>query len=128
MPPKNYSDHLANERTFLAWIRTSLGVIAFGFVIERFALFMKQMSVILGDKVHFTNPSLGSNGYSAFIGVVLVFSGTLMSFLAYIQFKTSQRQIDQGIYRSPSLLYLCTTLLVCSVGAVLVIYLISFSK
>ena len=34
--------HMANERTFLAWIRTSIGIMAFGFVVEKFALFMKQ--------------------------------------------------------------------------------------
>ena len=35
---KRYSDHAANERTFLAWVRTSIAVMAFGFVIERFDL------------------------------------------------------------------------------------------
>ena len=39
--------HMANERTFLAWIRTSIGIMAFGFVVEKFALFIKQMSIVL---------------------------------------------------------------------------------
>ena len=34
----NYSDHAANERTFLAWVRTGIAVIAVGFVIEKFNL------------------------------------------------------------------------------------------
>ena len=38
---KHYNDHAANERTFLAWVRTSIAVMAFGFVIERFDLFLK---------------------------------------------------------------------------------------
>ena len=38
---KRYSDHAANERTFLAWVRTSIAVMAFGFVIERFDLFLR---------------------------------------------------------------------------------------
>ena len=38
---KRYSDHAANERTFLAWVRTAIAVMAFGFLIERFDLFMK---------------------------------------------------------------------------------------
>jgi putative membrane protein len=38
---KRYSDHAANERTFLAWVRTSIAITAFGFVIERFDLFLK---------------------------------------------------------------------------------------
>ncbi len=33
---RGYSDHAANERTFLAWVRTGIAVIAFGFVIEKF--------------------------------------------------------------------------------------------
>jgi putative membrane protein len=37
---RGYSDHAANERTFLAWLRTSIAVIAFGFVIEKFNLFV----------------------------------------------------------------------------------------
>ncbi|HET9572583.1 MAG TPA: DUF202 domain-containing protein, partial [Methyloceanibacter sp.] len=36
---RDYSDHAANERTFLAWLRTGIAVIAFGFVIEKFNLF-----------------------------------------------------------------------------------------
>jgi uncharacterized membrane protein YidH (DUF202 family) len=40
----NYSDHAANERTFLAWVRTGIAVIAFGFVIERFKLVVASMT------------------------------------------------------------------------------------
>jgi putative membrane protein len=36
-----YSDHAANERTFLAWVRTAIAVMAFGFVIEKFDLFLR---------------------------------------------------------------------------------------
>src|SRR6266446_5854587 len=39
-----YSDHSANERTFLAWVRTGIAVIAFGFVIEKFNLFVLTMA------------------------------------------------------------------------------------
>jgi putative membrane protein len=44
---RNRRVHMANERTFLAWIRTSIGIMAFGFVVERFALFLKQVTYIL---------------------------------------------------------------------------------
>ena len=37
---RGYSDHAANERTFLAWLRTSIAVIAFGFVVEKLNLFV----------------------------------------------------------------------------------------
>jgi putative membrane protein len=57
-PPDIYSDdrvllawhrsHLANERTFLSWSRTSISLLAFGFVIERFDLFIRQWFKIEG--------------------------------------------------------------------------------
>jgi putative membrane protein len=45
----NPADHLANERTFLAWVRTSIGIMAFGFVVVKFSLFTKQILFILPD-------------------------------------------------------------------------------
>ncbi|HXP31990.1 MAG TPA: DUF202 domain-containing protein, partial [Stellaceae bacterium] len=44
---KSYSDHAANERTFLAWLRTGLSVVAFGFVIERLNLFIAELGQII---------------------------------------------------------------------------------
>jgi putative membrane protein len=41
---RGYSDHAANERTFLAWIRTGIAVIAFGFVVEKFNLFLRTLA------------------------------------------------------------------------------------
>src|SRR6266481_9733382 len=41
---RDYGDHSANERTFLAWVRTGIAVIAFGFVIEKFNLFVLTMA------------------------------------------------------------------------------------
>ena len=40
----NLREHQANERTFLAWLRTSIAIIAFGFVLERFSLFVKYLA------------------------------------------------------------------------------------
>jgi putative membrane protein len=41
---KNFTDHAANERTFLAWVRTAIAVMAFGFLIERFDLFLHAIT------------------------------------------------------------------------------------
>jgi putative membrane protein len=45
---RNRRVHMANERTFLAWIRTSIGIMVFGFVVEKFALFVREASYLLG--------------------------------------------------------------------------------
>ena len=48
--PKNLNDHLANERTFLAWLRTGIGVMVFGFVVVKFSLFLKQFLHMFGKQ------------------------------------------------------------------------------
>ena len=84
---------MANERTFLAWVRTNIGIMAFGFVIEKFGLFIKQMGLILG-KVRIQNPS-SSHEYSALIGILIVGFGILMNIFAYTNFKRIEKQIEQ---------------------------------
>jgi putative membrane protein len=120
---RNRRVHMANERTFLAWIRTSVGIMAFGFVVEKFALFVKQMSLILG-KADIENRLPPSHGYSAIVGIFLVGLGTLMGLLAFIKYKKVQRQIDEDTYQTSSILDLALALSVFAVGVCLVIYLI----
>src|SRR5665647_24325 len=115
--------HMANERTFLAWIRTSIGIMAFGFVVEKFALFMKQMSIILG-KSTIENTIPPSHGYSAMIGIFLVGMGTLLVLFAFVRYKKVERQIDSDTFQPSSILDILLTTLVLAVGIFLVIYLI----
>ena len=120
---RNRRVHMANERTFLAWIRTSIGIMAFGFVVEKFALFIKQMSLILG-KANIENASHPSHGYSAIVGIFLVGLGTLMGLLAFVRYKKVERQIDEDTYQSSSILDILLTISVLAVGIFLVMYLI----
>ena len=115
--------HMANERTFLAWIRTSIGIMAFGFVVEKFALFMKQMSIILG-KSTIENTIPPSHGYSAIVGIFLVGFGTLLSLLAFVRYKKIERQIDENTFKSSSILDILLLITVLTVGIFLVMYLI----
>ncbi len=51
--------HMANERTFLAWVRTSIGIMAFGFVVEKFALFMKKLAYFFEkSNIHEATPHI----------------------------------------------------------------------
>lgn len=120
---RNRRVHMANERTFLAWIRTSIGIMAFGFVVEKFALFIKQMSLVLG-KANIGNALPPSHGYSAIVGIFLVGLGTLMGLLAFIRYKKFEKQIDEDTYEPSSKLDVLLTISVLAVGIFLVIYLI----
>lgn len=117
------NDHLANERTYLAWVRTSLGIMAFGFVVEKFALFMKQMLVFPGNSTigYSVSPS---PGFSSIIGISLVGFGTLMSLLAFIRYKNVKNQIDSDTFQPSSILNILLLMAVMVVGIVLVVYLI----
>jgi putative membrane protein len=47
---RNFSDHSANERTFLAWVRTAIAVMAFGFLVEKFDLFLEVAAPSLAGR------------------------------------------------------------------------------
>ena len=111
--------HMANERTFLAWIRTSIAIMAFGFVVEKFSLFVKQFAYYFGKEVAPPAP-----GYSSVFGVILVGLGALMGVLAFIRYKTVQRQIDEDTYAPSRILSILLTLSVLTIGIFLMLYLI----
>jgi putative membrane protein len=116
---RNRRVHMANERTFLAWIRTSIGIMAFGFVVERFSIFVKQVSYFLGKEV-----SLPSRGYSAALGISLVAIGALIGVLSFIRYTKVERQINEDTYQSSVILDIMLALAVLVIGIFLVIYLI----
>lgn len=114
---------MANERTFLAWVRTSIGIMAFGFVVEKFALFMKQVSYFLGrPNIDKNIPS--SHGYSSVFGIFLVGLGALMGFLAFIRYKKVEKQIDGDTYHPSLILDILLTISILTIGIFLIIYLI----
>lgn len=116
---RNRRVHMANERTFLAWIRTSIGIMAFGFVVEKFALFVRQISYFLGKEITPLSPR-----YSSILGIFLVALGAIMGVLAFIRYKKVERQIDEDTYQPSLILDILLTISVLTIGIFLVIYLI----
>jgi uncharacterized membrane protein YidH (DUF202 family) len=103
---RNRRVHMANERTFLAWIRTSIGIMAFGFVVEKFSLFVRQMSYFLGKEV-----MPPPRGYSSVFGIFLVGLGALMGVLSFIRYKKVEKQIDEDTYQPSLILDILLTLI-----------------
>lgn len=87
---KNFGDHAANERTFLAWVRTSIAVIAFGFLVERFDLFLAFAApAAIKGKIAIAR---GEFGHVA--GVVLIVLGMVMILVATSRFARNAKEID----------------------------------
>jgi uncharacterized membrane protein YidH (DUF202 family) len=115
--------HMANERTFLAWIRTSIGIMAFGFVVEKFALFIKKLDFFF-EKSNIHEAAPASFGYSSIFGIVLVAMGALMGVLAFIRFKKVEREIDADTYQASLILDILVALGILAIGIFLVFYMI----
>jgi putative membrane protein len=92
-----FRDHAANERTMLAWIRTGIALMAFGFAIARFALFLREIAE--PGRVRFPGaPSVGS----AWFGVVLVVLGLVTNAAATVRYAQLRRAITEGRSAAPS--------------------------
>jgi putative membrane protein len=87
---KRYSDHAANERTFLAWVRTAIAVMAFGFVIEKFDLFLKYAAPQAAQQE--VAPHGGVVGNAA--GLAFIVLGIAMIVIAGLRFVRTTKDIE----------------------------------
>jgi putative membrane protein len=118
---RNLSDHAANERTFLAWVRTSIAVTAFGFLVERFDLFLAvMMPAALQQKV-----AIHRSQFGEVAGLVLIVAGVVMIVVAAIRFLRTARQIDDETVwpGTGSRIDIALAILLALLGAALFLYL-----
>jgi uncharacterized membrane protein YidH (DUF202 family) len=71
------SDHLANERTFLAWLRTSISIIVFGFVVARFGITLREFLRLRGEVEHESGLSLGMGIGFMVMGIFMALSSSV---------------------------------------------------
>jgi putative membrane protein len=118
---KRYSDHAANERTFLAWVRTAIAVMAFGFVIERFDLFLQLAAPQLAVKQAAPHSQMIANMAGlAFIGI-----GVVMIVIAGVRFVKTAKAIEtEDAVPSPGERFdVALAILIGLLGAALFLYL-----
>jgi putative membrane protein len=119
---ERYSDHAANERTFLAWVRTALAIMAFGFLVEKFDLFLEVAAASLNRQ----DLSFGGRIVGDIAGLALILLGGIMMVLSTIRYRAVRQAIaaadirPNGAGRTDLLLVGLLVLL----GSTLFVYLI----
>jgi putative membrane protein len=91
---KNMRDRLANERTYLASLRTGIAVMAFGFLVERFNIFLSYIGRSLG-----ATPLQSGQSAARIIGVGLIGVGVLAMLVSTVRYALREREIDREIER-----------------------------
>jgi len=111
--------YFAAERTTLAWVRTGLAMMGFGFVVARFGLFLRELAVVRGVSPH-------QGRLSLWAGVALVGLGVLVNVYAAIRHARFTRSFDAGeVSRPSSVLPIVAAVALAIIGVVVTAYLIA---
>lgn len=102
-------EHQANERTFLAWLRTSISLIGFGFAIARFGLFLDQLSLAVATEEAPRSPLISSEA----LGLCLVIFGIVVIAIAALRYADVYRQIERASYhQNRSMIFLISGIMI----------------
>jgi putative membrane protein len=119
--PNRARDHLANERTFLAWVRTGAAIVVFGFAIGRFSLAMRQLTALQGHPVRTAGLSVWMGSGTIVAGVALVVAGLA-------RYRKTRAQLDAGTFEPAGFVLDFITILTVMFGLALAAYLIYAEK
>jgi len=117
--------YLAAERTFLAWLRTGIALMGFGFVVSRFGLFLRELAA---TPLAANQPMMKMEhaGFSLPVGVLLIGLGILVMVVAAVRHQRFIVALDRGQFRQSfsSTFGFCLTGLLALIGLAVAVYLI----
>ena len=121
-PKGSLSDYLAAERTLLAWIRTGLAMMGFGFVVARFGLFLHQLQLINKSAATVDR----AYGESLWFGTALIAAGVFVNLLAGYRHVRLVRELECGTMNLGFTRHaVAVAIFLALVGLAMAIYLIS---
>jgi len=110
-PIDRVREHQANERTFLAWLRTSIALISFGFAIARFGLFLRQIGEVMSSQSVKASIFNSEN-----LGIIMVIVGIVAIVLAAWRYSQVFWQIEREDYQPSRLTVFVMTAIVVILG------------
>ena len=119
--PNRARDHLANERTFLAWVRTGAAIVVFGFAIGRFSIAIRQLTALQGHGVRTAGISVWMGSGTIVAGLVLVVAGL-------VRYRKNRADLDAGTFEPAGFGLDLLTILTVLFGLALAGYLIYTEK
>ncbi|HLW84749.1 MAG TPA: DUF202 domain-containing protein [Candidatus Sulfotelmatobacter sp.] len=114
-------DHLANERTFLAWVRTAAAIVVFGFAIGRFSIAIRQLTALQGHTVR-------TAGLSVWMGSTTIVAGVALAVAGLARYHKTRVQLDAGTFQPAGFVLDLVTILMVLFGLALAGYLIYTQK
>jgi putative membrane protein len=116
---------LAMERTLLAWVRTGLALMGFGFVVARFGVFLREI-----EAVRHAALQPAPRGLSLWIGTALVVLGVIVNLLVAVEHLrlTRQTRATPSIGPRTWLLGVCVALALSFLGAAMTVYLVLLAR
>jgi putative membrane protein len=116
--------YLANQRTFLSWVRTSVALIGLGFAIERFSIFLQQFRLIADPDATGNAASATADQYSALIGIGMIVIGTGLIVYALKNYLDSNKTIASGKYMPKNAIIYAASAAVIGLGIIMIIFLV----
>jgi putative membrane protein len=118
---EHYNDFAANERTYLAWVRTALAFMAFGLLVERFDLFVRSLPMLE------ESPLVADAGFARAVGLVLILLGVLVMAVSSYRYLHFKRLIASGEQRDfhSSRTDLVFVVIVAAIGLLMTAYVAS---
>lgn len=122
--------HLANERTFLSWVRTSIALIGLGFVISKFSFFLTEFRLMIQNYSNNSNllsmdrSNLTADHISNWIGIATVILAIILILLALKNYRDTYKSIETQTFVSNPRTFYITTAIIVILSVIVFIYLI----
>ena len=113
------TEHLAVERTFLAWVRTSIAIISLGFVVAKFSVWLRQLAGRLDPQ-----EQIDGMGMSLPIGVGMMAFGGILTVLAAWHCHVVHRAVERGEVRANRGLIVAVTVAVAVLAVLMIVYML----